>query len=258
MPPHADGMDGGANPQRGLRVSGSGDKEPAAVFVGGIAHDFNNLVTVIAGTAQLIELRSPHGDPVGRLARNIIEATDRASLLAADLLSFNRTRATEAGPADLNTVVGNAGRFVEHLVGERIALDIALGTEALPVSVDAYQIEQVLLNLAANARDAMPHGGRIMITTGCLEVKDAADGEAGVRPGRYAVLTFADDGAGMDRDTRERIFEPFFTTKKDGRGTGLGLFTVRSIVEQHQGAITVSSEFGEGTSVVLRIPLRRD
>ncbi|QEM69984.1 hypothetical protein FO488_18675 [Geobacter sp. FeAm09] len=232
--------------------------EPAAVFVGGIAHDFNNIVTVIAGTAQLIELRSAPGDPAGRLARHIIEATSRASVLVADLLSFNRARAAEPAQADLNTVVGNAGRFVEHLVGERIALDLALTDGELPVSVDAYQIEQVLLNLAANARDAMPYGGRITITTGCPDGGDAADGEAPAGPGRYAVLTFADNGAGMDAETRERIFEPFFTTKKDGRGTGLGLAMVRSVVERHGGTVAVSSDFGEGTCVVLRLPLRQD
>ncbi|KAB0664390.1 hypothetical protein F6V25_12670 [Oryzomonas japonica] len=240
--------------QRSLQAG----EEPAAVFVSGIAHDFNNIVTVIAGTAQLIELRSGSGDPAGRLARNIIEATNRASVLVADLLSFNRKRAMEPAQADLNTVVGNAGRFVERLIGERISLEMALGGEALPVSIDAYQIEQVLLNLAANARDAMPYGGRIMITTKCVEVKDATDGEVETRPGRYAVLTFADNGAGMDVETRKRIFEPFFTTKKDGRGTGLGLAMVRSIVEQNLGTIAVSSEFGEGTCIVLRIPLRRD
>ncbi len=228
-------------------------ENPAAVVAGGIAHDLGNIITVIAGTAQLIQSRRGSGDPEERSIRNIIEASERALALIKELLSSGRSRALKPCLTDLNTIIENTGTFLVHLLDKRVSLDMALTGQALPVYADTHHIEQVLMNLVVNAYDAMPCGGRITVATHFAEEGIAPAFE----PRRYAAVTVTDNGTGMDAETQTRMFEPYFTTKKDGSGTGLGLALVRSIVEQHRGTITVSSELGRGTTVILRLPLHQ-
>jgi PAS domain S-box-containing protein len=229
--------------------------EAVGRLAGGVAHDFNNLLTVIAGFSEMLLERHPPGDASREFLEGIREAGDRASALVRQLLAFSRKQILAPQVLDLNAVVSGTEKWLRRLLGEDIELNCALDPMLGQVRADPGQIEQVLLNLAVNARDAMPRGGTLTIQTANI-VLDGTGGRArpGVPPGRYVLLRLCDTGCGMDPATRARIFEPFFTTKGEGQGTGLGLATVYGIVTQSGGHIVVESAPGEGTVFEIYLP----
>ena len=222
------------------------------LLAGGIAHDFNNMLTVIFGRAQVLLERLPADTRARHDADAIGEAAERATALPRQLLAFSRKQQLERRTLDLNTVVVDMAKMLRRLIGENITVVTALGRAAAWVNVDRGQLEQVILNLAVNARDAMPQGGRLVLSTDTVD-SDGAPG-APVPAGRFVRLVVSDTGVGMDAATQERIFEPFFTTKPVGAGTGLGLSTVYGIVEQHGGRIIVDSAPERGTTFTICLP----
>jgi signal transduction histidine kinase/CheY-like chemotaxis protein len=233
--------------------------ESLGLLAGGVAHDFNNLLTVILGNAALLE-ETPGlaGDREGPLGE-IRGAADRAATLVSQLLASSRRQVREPRVLDLNAVVSEAHRLLARLIGEHIALSLTRRPGPLPVYADRGQLEQVIVNLATNARDAMPAGGALTIETD-EEALAGGDERAGavaaspLPPGRYVVLSVRDTGVGMDAETLRLAFEPFFTTKEVGRGTGLGLATVNGIVEQSGGRVFVESEPGRGSTFRVLLP----
>jgi len=229
--------------------------EAVGRLAGGVAHDFNNLLTVIKGYAEL--LGNEPGD-TGTYQRNleqIRKAADRAAALTRQLLAFSRRQVLALEAVNLGEVVANLQELLQRLLGEDVELATQYGETLGQVRADRGQIEQVLMNLAINARDAMPQGGKLAITTANIDLaKPVSSGRFTVMPGEYVVLTVTDSGSGMDDETQSHIFEPFFTTKEQGKGTGLGLSTVYGIVKQSGGYIWVSSEVGKGTSFKIYLP----
>ncbi len=224
-------------------------------LAGGIAHDFNNLLTVIAGRAQLIISRLRPEEPIHRDATLVRATADRAAALTHQLLAFSRKQVLQPQVLDLNAVVAGMEPMLGRLIGENIDLAVIPAVGLGRVKADPGQIEQVIVNLAVNARDAMPEGGRLTVETADVELDAAyASRQLSVPPGPYVVLAVTDNGLGMDEPTRSRVFEPFFTTKGPGKGTGLGLATVYGIVKQSGGDIQLSSECGRGTSFKIYLP----
>ena len=225
-------------------------------LAGGIAHDFNNLLTTILGYCELLERRLPEGAPYRTYVEEICKAGERASSLTAQLLAFSRKQILKPSLLDLNEVVGGVEQLLRRLIDHHVALETNLEPGLGAIRADRGQIEQVLMNLVVNARDAMPGGGRIVLETASESVDEpsAGDGESGPPPGEYVTVTVTDTGTGMDEATRAQLFEPFFTTKEKGKGTGLGLSTVYGIVKQSGGAITVWSEPGRGSSFRVYLP----
>jgi two-component system cell cycle sensor histidine kinase/response regulator CckA len=224
-------------------------------LAGGIAHDFNNLLTVIAGYSGLLEEKLSDDDPRLDYARQISKASEQAASLTKQLLTFSRKQLIKPKPLDLNVLVSGMQQLVQRLVGEDVVVTTALAQSLGMVRADADQMSQILINLAANARDAMPGGGRLKIRTANLaggEIPAAAD--AGTLSGPAVLLAVSDTGVGMSYETRQNIFEPFFTTKERGRGTGLGLSTVYGIVKQNGGYIDVQSEPGQGATFSIYLP----
>ncbi len=224
-------------------------------LAGGVAHDFNNILTVIAGYAEMIAERAAQDEETSADIGEILKASDHASALTNQLLVFSRHRVSNPESLDLNEIVTHLEKMLRRVIGE----DVRLITYAEPglgaIRADPAQIEQVILNLAVNARDAMPHGGTLLIETAGVELDAAyARTHVGVVPGDYVMLAVSDTGTGMDAETRSRIFEPFFTTKEKGKGTGLGLSTVYGIVKQAGGEIWVYSEPGRGTTFKMYFP----
>ncbi|MCB9539418.1 MAG: response regulator [Myxococcales bacterium] len=222
--------------------------EALGQLAGGVAHDFNNLLTVIRAQTDLVLMDLPPDGPLTADVQSVQDAADRAARLTGQLLAFSRDQIMQPRRVDLCTVVRQTGHLVERVIGETIAVTYDLDEGAPPVVVDPGQLEQVVLNLAVNARDAMPAGGSLVFSVGRRAVCARGGG------GPWAVLTVRDTGVGMDAATRARIFEPFFTTKSKGRGTGLGLATVHGVVTQLGGCIEVVSAPGEGTEFVLCFP----
>ncbi|MEO7912257.1 MAG: PAS domain S-box protein, partial [Roseiflexaceae bacterium] len=224
-------------------------------LAGGIAHDFNNLLTAITGYADLALEDLPSASPVRSDIKELRKAADRATSLTRQLLAFARKQVIETRVVNLNQLIGDMGGFIRHLIGEQIELRALTAPDLSSVRVDINQIEQVVVNLVVNARDAMPQGGRLTIETANV-VLDAgyAGDHIDVIPGRYALLTIGDTGVGMDAAVREHLFEPFFTTKGPGKGTGLGLATCYGIVKQHGGYILPYSEPGRGTLMKVYLP----
>ena len=230
--------------------------EAVGQLAGGVAHDFNNFLTAIVGYANILLMKLPEDIALKSYVDNILAASERAANLTQSLLAFSRKQIMQPSPVELNTIVGDVGKLLRRIIGEDIELKIQAGTNDIVVMADRNQMEQALLNLATNARDAMPGGGTLAIETGRAEVDREFIALRGYGdPGTYAVLSVSDTGAGMDRETAEKIFEPFFTTKDVGKGTGLGLAMVYGIIRQHNGYITVSSEPGTGTTFTLYLPL---
>src|SRR5947208_3005627 len=229
--------------------------EAVGQLAGGIAHDFNNLLTAILGSTQLLLHSTPPGDPRREDAEEIRHAGLRAAELTRQLLAFSRRQVLAPKVLDLNAVVANVDRMLRRLLGEDVELVTSLQPAAGAVNADPGQLEQVLLNLAVNARDAMPGGGRLSIgTTRVTFQEEPAERRHRMPAGDYVCLAVADTGVGMDETTQAHLFEPFFTTKEVGKGTGLGLATVYGIVKQSGGYIWVYSEVGHGTTVKVYLP----
>jgi len=233
----------------------SAKMEAVGRLAGGVAHDFNNLLTAISTNADLALGALATGHDVHEELGQIKRAADRATTLTRQLLAFSRKQMLQPRLLDINAVVREAGDFLSRLIGEHIELVTHLDADTWPVVADAGQLTQVVMNLAVNARDAMPNGGILTITTGNIDVTEPlAARHRGLGVGEYVVLTMRDTGAGMDRRTQERVFEPFFTTKEQGRGTGLGLATVYGIVKQSNGYIQLTSTPGRGTAFWIFLP----
>jgi PAS domain S-box-containing protein len=229
--------------------------EAVGQLAGGVAHDFNNLLTVITGYSQLLLDRLRSDDPLRAHVTEIKNAGDMAAQLTQQLLAFSRRQVLAPQIVDLKTVIANVEKMLRRMIGEDIALDIVPGPDVGPVKADPWQIEQVLLNLAVNARDAMPQGGKLTFEIADIELDEAfTQRHAGSTPGPFVVLTVSDSGCGMDEQTKAHIFEPFFTTKEKGKGTGLGLAMVYGIVKQSGGYIVVQSELGKGTTFKIYLP----
>jgi len=230
--------------------------ESIGTLAGGVAHDFNNILTVIVGLGQITLMKMTDNDPQRGNIKGILEAAERATHLTKELLLFSRKQESERRPVDLNDIVGRMEKFLHRIIGEDIALKQVPHGSLLPVLADGNQLEQVLMNLAVNARDAMPRGGEFILRTEQVVLDEAFVATHGYdQPGAYALLSVSDDGTGMDKATLQRIFEPFFTTKEVGKGTGLGLAVVYGIIKQHNGFITVYSEPGQGSTFSIYLPL---
>jgi two-component system cell cycle sensor histidine kinase/response regulator CckA len=229
--------------------------ESIGVLAGGVAHDFNNLLTAILGYSQLSLKQLPDSNPLHRNVREIKKAAERATTLTAQLLAFSRKQILQPKIIDLNETVSDISKMLRRLIGEDIDLVTVLHSRLERVKADPSQIEQVIMNLAVNARDAMPAGGKLTIETANIELdENYARRHISVQPGSYVMLAVSDTGTGMTPEIKERIFEPFFTTKGVGKGTGLGLSTVYGIVKQSGGNVWVYSEEGQGTTFKVYLP----
>jgi signal transduction histidine kinase len=224
-------------------------------LAGGIAHDFNNLVQAIGGYTEILLQRLPESDPLHHNAQEIKRAGDRAAALTRQLLAFSRQQVLQPKVLQLNAVVTSIEQLLRRLIGEDVEFETALADDLAPIKADHAQLEQVLMNLAVNSRDAMPDGGTLTIETRNVTLTEADQRDAfAIKAGPYVLLAVSDTGCGMDADTRLHVFEPFFTTKPAGKGTGLGLSTVYGIVKQSEGYIWVDSEVGLGTRVRIYLP----
>ena len=229
--------------------------EAIGTLTGGIAHDFNNILTAIIGYGSLLEMNLDSDATLHEYVEYILSAADRAASLTQSLLAFGRKQTMEQRVVDLNGIVQGVEKFLQRLLREDIELRTTTGAGACMVLVDSGQIEQVLMNLVTNARDAMASGGRLAVATSMTMLdRDFVATHGYGAPGRYALLTVTDTGSGMDDATRNRIFEPFFTTKEAGKGTGLGLSMAYGIVKSHNGYITCYSEPGAGTTFRVYLP----
>ena len=232
--------------------------EAVGRLAGGVAHDFNNLLMVISGYAEVILAQLDLHSPLHEKGRAIQLAADRATTLTRQLLAFSRKQLLELKVVDVNAIVQDMERLLRPLIGENVEFVTMLAPEAAHTRADAGQLEQVLMNLVVNAKDAMPDGGKLTIQTTTIVVdENHRRGQQFIRPGNYVTLSVSDSGMGMDRETQSRIFEPFFTTKEKGKGTGLGLSTVYGIVKQSGGYVMVQSELGRGTTFHIFCPRSR-
>ena len=229
--------------------------EAIGQLAGGVAHDFNNLLAVIMGYGELLLGDFAPEDPKGNDVGEMLAAARRGVSLTRQLLAFSRQQVIQPAVLDLNEIVSGIEKMLRRLIGEHIRLSTRLAPSLAYFKADAGQVEQILLNLTVNARDAMPEGGRLRIETSNVILDEtAAFAQSDAKPGEYVVLTVADTGVGMDGATQKRIFEPFFTTKEVGKGTGLGLSTVYGIVRQSGGHVVVESELDQGSSFAVYFP----
>jgi signal transduction histidine kinase len=230
--------------------------EAVGQLAGGIAHDFNNILTAIIGYGSLMKMKMDEGDPMRFNLQQILDTSERAASLTRGLLTFSRKQAINLRPVSLNVSIKNVEKLLRRLIGEDIDLQFSLSPEDQIIMADSGQIEQILMNLATNARDAMHKGGRLTISTEHIVfdqefIRMHGEGKVGM----YALISVKDTGSGMDEKTKERIFEPFFTTKDAGKSTGLGLSIVYGIVKRHNGYIICDSEAGKGTTFKIYLPM---
>ena len=227
--------------------------EGIGLLAGGVAHDFNNLLTVVLGYCDLISSRLSQNDPLVADIEQIRKCGDRATDLTRQLLAFSRKQVLEVRVLDLNALVSGLDKMLQRLIGEDIELRTVLASDLDRIKADPGQIEQIIMNLIVNARDAMPTGGKLTLQTANVYLDQGYSGKhLAVTPGPYVMLAVSDSGRGMDDATKARIFEPFFTTKEQGKGTGLGLATVYGIVKQSSGNIWCYSELGHGTTFIFQ------
>jgi CheY-like chemotaxis protein len=225
-------------------------------LAGGIAHDFNNILTAIIGYGNLLLMKLKGDDPLRAYADQILASSERAASVTHSLLAFSRKQIINPKPVRVNDIITRVGKLLARLIGEDVDLGLRLTDLDTTVIADSGQIEQMLMNLATNARDAMPEGGHLSVETDFAELDQTYITTHGYGAlGTYLVVSVSDTGVGMDEATRERVFEPFFTTKEVGRGTGLGLSIVYGIVKQHGGYINCYSERGKGTTFKIYLPL---
>ncbi|MBI5373926.1 MAG: response regulator [Candidatus Schekmanbacteria bacterium] len=230
--------------------------ETVGTLTGGIAHDFNNILTAIIGYGHILLMKMKEDDPLKENVEHILFSSERAAELIQSLLTFSRKKPIDPKPVELNDIVKRITKLLLRLIGEDIELRTQLSQDRLSILAEAGQIEQIMMNLATNARDAMKGKGLLSITTGIVDIDDSYIKAHGYgKKGKYAFFSFADNGKGMDKKTRERIFEPFFTTKEVGKGTGLGMSIVYGIVKQHSGYINVYSEPESGTTFIAYLPI---
>jgi len=227
-------------------------------LAGGIAHDFNNILNAIIGFSSIIQMKMAADDPLQATVNQVLTAADRAANLTRSLLAFSRNQIMAPMPTELNEIVRDMEKFLRRVIGEDIELCVKLTEERLDIFTDRGQIEQVLMNLATNARDAMPRGGTLTIVTADMEIDDDFCRHHGYgKAGKCALVTVADTGTGMNPETTNRIFEPFFTTKGVNKGTGLGLSIAYGIIKQHKGYIDVYSEQDQGTTFSIYLPITK-
>ncbi len=232
--------------------------EAIGTLAGGVAHDFNNILMALMGYANLLQMKMGQNDPSRVYVDQILVSTAKAANITQSLLAFGRKQIMEMKPHKISTIVRDVEKLLQRLMPEDIELAIRLGDDAI-VRADMTQIDQVLINLATNARDAMPKGGKLTIETGRVVIDEEFMRTYGYgKPDAYALIMITDTGIGMDEKTREKIFEPFFTTKEIGKGTGLGLSIVYGIIKQHNGYINVSSRTGEGSTFLIYLPEVRE
>lgn len=233
--------------------------EAVGTLAGGIAHDFNNILTVIMGFGTILQLNMQQSDPLKHYVDQILSSAEKATNLTRSLLAFSRKQPITLAPINLNDCIKGTEKLLKRLLTEDIELSISLVPEDVIVLADATQVDQILFNLATNARDAMKNGGALTIETRLFDMESRFVESHGFGiPGKYARLIVSDTGSGMEESTRERLFDPFFTTKEPGRGTGLGLATVYGIVKQHKGYIDVRSEPQKGTTFFIYFPVAKD
>lgn len=231
--------------------------ESIGQLTGGLAHDFNNLLLVIIGNAEIIASLTSDSDELHRTADMILAAAERGAELTHRLLAFARRQTLEPHEIDLNHLIGSMGEMMKRTLGEQVEIKMDLGLDLLPVMADPVQVESALLNLAINARDAMPNGGRLQIETANVELNADFDGSDEMKTGSYVLIAVSDTGTGMPPDVISRAFEPFFTTKEVGRGSGLGLSMIYGFIKQTGGFVRILSEVGQGTTVRLYLPPAR-
>jgi PAS domain S-box-containing protein len=230
--------------------------EAIGILAGGVAHDFNNVLTVLIGCGGLLRMKMARTDPLRVYVDQILASSERAAGLTQSLLAFSRKQQINLQPVKFDDVIKDTAGLLKRLITEDIDLQIALGSDNVAVMADVTQVDEVLMNITGNARDAMPKGGVVRIETAVAHIDQGFIRTHGYgEPGDYVLLSISDTGTGMDEVTKEHIFEPFFTTKEVGKGTGLGLSTVYGIVKQHNGYITVSSRLNEGTRFDLYFPI---
>ena len=233
--------------------------EAVGRLAGGVAHDFNNLLTIISGYNRMLLDQLSDSGPLRSYSEEVLKAADRAAALTNQLLAFSRRQMLRPRVVDANSLVQGDEKMLRRLIGEDIDLVLQLTPGVGNIKVDPGQFSQIILNLAINARDAMPNGGRLTIETAVAHLdEDYAKAHLEVRPGEYVMIAVSDNGIGIDAETKRHIFEPFFTTKEQGKGTGLGLATVYGIVKQSGGDIWVYSELGQGTTFKVYFPQIRD
>jgi len=229
--------------------------EAIGLLAGGIAHDFNNMLTVVSGYSDLALAKLRSDDPARRDIEGIKNSGSRAAALTRQLLIFSRKQVTQPVVIDLNTAIRETQKMLHHLIGENIQLVTTLQPDLGSIRVDRGQVEQVIMNLVVNSRDALPRGGTVRIETANVSLEgEKFNDHDDRRSGAYVMMAVTDNGVGMDAETRSRVFEPFFTTKEPGKGTGLGLSTVYGIVHQAKGTVSVSSEPGHGTTFKIYFP----
>jgi len=230
--------------------------ESVGQLAGGVSHDFNNLLGVILGYCEMLEERSDLAEPTRKMIAQIHQAGLSAKDLTRHLLAFSRRQVVQPIFLDLNATINRTDTMLSRIIGDDVELVSVLDRDLGTIKADPSQVEQVLMNLAVNARDAMPQGGKIIIETTNLEIdKTNAGQHPSAKPGSYVMLSVSDTGIGMDKETQSRIFEPFFSTKDDGKGTGLGLSTVFGIVKQSAATIGIDSEPGRGTTFKIYFPI---